>query len=1088
ITCRNLLIYLEPSLQKKAIPTFHYALKPGRFLWLGASESIGGCTDLFEPLDKKHKIYVKKAAPVPAFHLPLRKEHGERGLPPLPTVRSEPAEGLRGELNAQREADRVVVNRYTPPGVLVNDELQVLQFRGATSRYLAPPSGKASFDVLKMARKGLMLPLREAINEARKGDQAARRNNVRVNQNGAMRAVSVEVIPLKNLRERCFLVLFEEAQGERRPAEPTPAAAERLPRDEATERIADLETELTETRDYLQSMQEQHEAANEELHAANEEAQSSNEELQSINEELETSKEELESSNEELATVNEEMANRNAELNRLNDDLVNLQNSTELAILLLGRNLSIKRFSAQAEEQFQLRASDLDRPIGHVRHNLALVPEAGEESAPDLEEIIDQVIVKVRGAVREARDKTGRWYSLRVRPYLTLDNKVDGAVLVLVDVTALKRAEEASRESERRFREMIDALPAAIYTTDAEGRLTHFNPAAVELSGRTPQLGTDQWCVSWKLYHADGTPMPHDECPMAIALKENDAIRGEEIITERPNGTRRWIMPYPVPLREPDGQMVGGINMLVDITERKRAERMNVKLAAIVASSEDAIISKDLEGIIQTWNAGAQHIFGYTAEEAIGQPVTMLIPPEHGDEESDILAHIRRGEPIEHYETVRRCKDGTLKDVALTISPVLDERGRVAGASKIAHDITERKRLEWQIQEQTEELAAADRRKDEFLAMLSHELRNPLAPMLNALQLIGQEQGERARQHEAYSIIERQVRHMARLVEDLLDVSRITTGRIRLRIERLDANSVIDHAVERLRPAIDRRGQQLSISPPTSEPVWLDADRDRLEQVVGNLLDNASKYSDLGGHIALSIERGDGQAIIRVRDDGDGMATDTLAHIFELFTQANQSLGRSQGGLGIGLALVKSLVELHGGRIEAHSDGLGQGSEFIVRLPLAASQTRPPDTTATRDTATGSNARLRILIVDDNADAAKMASMLLRTWGHEVCVADDGAGALREAAEFHPQVILLDIGLPDMDGYEVARLIRKELQLKDMRIVAVTGYAQDSDRQRARQAGFDHHLTKPVEPSALKALLVGFLQEEADTGSRAGDK
>jgi PAS domain S-box-containing protein len=256
------------------------------------------------------------------------------------------------------------------------------------------------------------------------------------------------------------------------------------------------------------------------------------------------------------------------------------------------------------------------------------------------------------------------------------------------DLIERSQATEALRESERRFRQMIDALPAAIYTTDAEGRLTHFNPAAVEFSGRTPELGTDSWCVSWKLFYPDGRPMPHDECPMAIALKEGRIVRGAEAIAERPDGKRVWFNPYPTPLRDAEGKIVGGINMLVDITERKLAEEARGRLAAIVQWSDDAIVSKDLDGIITSWNSSAERIFGYSAQEAIGQPVTMLIPADRRDEERGILERIRRGESVDHYETVRCRKDGTLLDISLTISPIADSQGRIVGASKIARDIS----------------------------------------------------------------------------------------------------------------------------------------------------------------------------------------------------------------------------------------------------------------------------------------------------------------------------------------------------------------------------------------------------------------
>ncbi|HUS25306.1 MAG TPA: chemotaxis protein CheB [Candidatus Binatia bacterium] len=447
ISCRNVLIYLEPALQQRALPTFHYALKPGGFLFLGASESIGTFAKLFEPADRKHRIFAKRAAAMTSMLLPVRKVRSEPVTavrPATPGVRrAGPAaqpEGFHPELIAQREADRVAVNQFAPPSVLINDELQILQFRGPTGAYLEPPTGKASFDLLKMAREGLKLPLRALINKARKEGKAARHQNVRLQQDDEVRPVNVEVIPLKNLRERCFLVVFEDA---RKPSRAAAAAvleasgARRTARPgtrEESRRIAALEADLGETRDYMQSIQDQYEAANEELQASNEEVQSANEELQSLNEELETSKEELESANEELTTVNEEMGARNTELSRLNSDLLNLQASARLAILVLNRDLTIRRFSPQATRLFDLTGSDVGRPIGHVRHRLDVTNE--------LEGFIGGVIADVREREREVRDANGHWYSLRVHPYFTADNKVDGAVLVLVDIDALKQTEQ----------------------------------------------------------------------------------------------------------------------------------------------------------------------------------------------------------------------------------------------------------------------------------------------------------------------------------------------------------------------------------------------------------------------------------------------------------------------------------------------------------------------------------------------------------------------------------------------------------------------------------------------------------------------
>jgi PAS domain S-box-containing protein len=305
-----------------------------------------------------------------------------------------------------------------------------------------------------------------------------------------------------------------------------------------------------------------------------------------------------------------------------------------------------------------------------------------------------------------------------------------------LDITQSQQADERIRESEQRFREMLDALPVAIYTTDAEGRLTHFNPAAIEFSGRVPKLGTDQWCVSWKLYHPDGMPMPHDKCPMAIALKEGRTVRGAEAIAERPDGKRIWFMPYPTPLRDSAGRVVGGINMLLDITEHKRAEEAKAHLAAIVESSDDAIISKSLQGIIKSWNKGAENLFGYTAAEAVGKSITMLIPPQRLDEEPKILESIKRGERVDHYETVRRHKDGTDIDISLTVSAVRDEAGNIIGASKVARGISERKRAEWELSELVRQQGALYQLVDQLhhTNSLEDAFNAALEAILSALQ------------------------------------------------------------------------------------------------------------------------------------------------------------------------------------------------------------------------------------------------------------------------------------------------------------------------------------------------------------------
>jgi PAS domain S-box-containing protein len=619
-------------------------------------------------------------------------------------------------------------------------------------------------------------------------------------------------------------------------------------------------------------------------------------------------------------------------------------------------------------------------------------------------------------------------------------------------------------ENDRRFQQWIDALAVAIYATDAEGRLTHFNQAAVDFSGRVPQLGTDQWCVSWKLYNADGSHLPHDQCPMAQCLKTGHTIRGVEAIAERPDGKRIWFEPYPSPLFDAAGNLIGGINMLVDITERKQAEESRARLAAIVESSDDAIVSKTLDGVITSWNHGAERLFGYSADEAVGKHITLIIPAERHSEENEVLARLRRGETLDHFETERQAKDGRRMTISLTVSPIRARDGRVIGASKIARDITERKLAENAIQE-------ADRRKNEFLATLAHELRNPLAPIRNSLHLLRLQDNTPAAER-VHDMLERQVNHLVRLVDDLLEISRITSGKIELRTEPVEVASVIRTALEISRPLIDASGHQLAIALP-QEPITVEVDPMRLSQIVANLLNNAAKYTDPGGQIWLTATREAGAAVISVRDNGIGLAPDVLPRVFDMFTQVERDHKRTQGGLGIGLALVKRLAELHGGSVEAKSDGIGKGSEFRIHLPLARHRPEVACPVAVTAAGSGRPARRRVLIVDDNRDAAASLALLLKLLGSDAQTANDGPSALEAAEAYRPDLVLLDLGMPGMSGFEVARRLREQPELSAITLVALTGWGQEEDRRRTEAAGFDHHLVKPVDLAALSSLVAG---------------
>jgi PAS domain S-box-containing protein len=637
---------------------------------------------------------------------------------------------------------------------------------------------------------------------------------------------------------------------------------------------------------------------------------------------------------------------------------------------------------------------------------------------------------------------------------------------------------------------LLAKLPAGAYLCDSNGLITYFNDHAVRIWGRAPELNNpvDRFCGSFKLFSIDGKSVAHDACWMALALKTGKEYNGHEIVIECPDGARRTVLAHVNPIYDEAGNLLGAVNVLVDISDRNRVEEVNAVLSAIVESADDAIISKTLDGVIRSWNAGAERLFGYRADEAIGQSITLIIPPEKLDEEELILSRLRRGERIEHYETIRLSRDGRRIDISLTISPMRDSTGRIIGASKIARDITASKQNEAALVALKNQLQQADQRKDEFLAMLAHELRNPLAVIGNSLQLLRLDDSLSPSVEKLREIMEQQSNHLTRLVDDLLDASRITRGSIELRWETVDLAAVVANAVQTARPLIDDARHQLAVALP-STPVILNADPVRLTQVLGNLLTNAAKYTLPGGQIWLTGRRKDGGVQLSVRDTGLGIPADMLPHIFDMFAQVESSLSRARGGMGLGLALARKLVDLHGGRIEVHSAGVGKGSEFVVWLPTAAvsGQFLAPSGAPAVNRASGAAPR-KVLVVDDMNAAAFVLSSLLTKLGHHVETVRHAAAALEAVDQQRPDIVFSDIGMPDIDGYELARRLRQKPGMAGVVLVALTGYGHEKDRQKAIEAGFNYHLVKPVSLDALQDLMASLPPVEDFISSIGDDK
>jgi PAS domain S-box-containing protein len=784
---------------------------------------------------------------------------------------------------------------------------------------------------------------------------------------------------------------------------------------------------------------------------------------------------------------------------------------------------------------------------------------------------------------------------------------------------------EAMRTAQRRAaaqRELqqvtLRSIGDAVVTTDVDARVTYLNRVAERLTGWAHEDARGQPLSTVFNIVSESTREPV-ESPATRALREGVVVGlANHTLLIRRDGSALAIDDSAAPIRDEEGRVSGCVLVFRDFSMQRQLELDRVAklhaarlLAAIVESSDDAIISKTLDGTIQTWNAAAELVFGYTADEAIGRHISLVIPRDRIDEEERIIAKLTAGQRIDHFETERVRRDGRRILVSLTISPIRDDSGVVIGASKIVRDVTaqrsaeerekrllaeaaeanakfhaffeqgalfagimdvdgtllepnrlswegcgftreqivgrpfwegpwwspspalvarvragsalaaqgetfheeipyfvgdgservadltilpirddsgrvlflaptgiditerkraerQQKRLESSLRKVADQLSEVDRRKDEFLATLAHELRNPLAPLTNMLEVLKRADGDPEARRRARETMARQLGQLVRLVDDLLDINRITHDRLELRQGKVELATIVTQAIEAARPLCESAQHTLTVSLPP-EPVWLHADAARLAQVFGNLLNNSCKYTPAGGRIAIAAERDGDAVVVSVRDNGSGIPAGKIDSIFDMFTQLDRSLERAQGGLGIGLTLVRRLVEMHGGTITAESAGEGQGSTFTVRLPVVvhAPDAAEPGLAPADALAPGR----RILIVDDNKDSAESLAMLLEITGHRTFVVHDGVAAIAAAEAHRPEVMLLDIGMPRLNGYEVCRRVRQQPWGEEIKIIALTGWGQDEDRRKSQEAGFDGHLVKPVDYNALLELL-----------------
>ena len=639
-------------------------------------------------------------------------------------------------------------------------------------------------------------------------------------------------------------------------------------------------------------------------------------------------------------------------------------------------------------------------------------------------------------------------------------DKIVGAVSVLVDISRRRLAEAALGESQQRFQALSTNSPAAIFIKDLDGRYVVANPLACEVLGR-PEGAVG--CTDHDLLPAEVADVLRQHDLQVIATGRT--VESEEIVSH--GGDERWFLSVKFPLTGADGQATGVGGVAIDVTDRRRT-------AQALAESEERFHTladnmaqlawmADAAGAIFWLNKRWFDYTGLTLEESQGWGWQQAHHPEHVQRVVEKFRDcVGSGSPWEDTFQLRG-QDGRYRWFLSRAIPIRDSRGQVQRWFGTNTDVTAQREAE-------ESLREADRRKDDFLAVLAHELRNPLAPICNSLHILGLADDVDPAIAKIRDIMERQTNHLVRLVDDLLEVSRITQGKIELRSETVELAAVIRSAIETSRPMIDAARHQLAIVLP-AEPLTLQADPVRLAQVVANLLNNAAKYTPERGQVWLSASADASEAVIEVRDNGIGIPADVLPHVFEKFTQWNGAQGRPQGGLGIGLALARSLVEMHGGRIEAHSDGLGRGTRVTVRLPLAASAAPAKAPRAENRPVERAVPTRRFLVVDDARDSAYILGKLLESMGQVVSTANNGVTALEIARAERPDVVISDIAMAEMDGYQLAARLRAEPTLAHTVLVALTGYGQESDRQRTKEAGFEHHLVKPVGVETLEQLF-----------------
>jgi two-component system, chemotaxis family, CheB/CheR fusion protein len=1056
ISCRNLLIYLNPQVQRKVLTLFHFGLSTGGVLLLGPSESLTELSDEFQVIDSRWKVFRKRRD----VRLP-----GSLRLP-TPFAVSETSGFLKqrprnsaGEDGVMSEAYDSLLTRFVPPSFLINEYRELVHVFGNASRYIRVPEGKATRDVLKMVDENLRLAMSTALHRAAKEHQPVvyRAVQVVVDGKSTQLRVTVEALPESRSRSNHFLVCLEE--------EHEVATFQADVRDfdvqgQSAEQLRLLGQELRHAKEHLQSTIEELETSNEELQSTNEELVASNEELQSTNEELH-------SVNEELYTVNAEHQRKIEELTQLTHDMDNLLLSTDIGTVFLDQGLNIRKFTPAAARVFNLLPQDVGRPLQHISPNLKVDHGVLLSLVEEMRSGGDPVEHAIEGNGTEA-------CLMRVLPYRTERGKIDGVVLTFTDISAVRQTQARLENQQRRMQIAMDAAEIGVWEWDLRSNEVHWGSRLQKILG----IGPDRFVTEepgafatdsdtfWNFVH------PEDRVRVADALQS--CLRDQESLdidfrVVRGDGEEYYVTTRADVTRVLGGRPVRITGACLNVTTRKlidNALRESRQQLATILENTQAIISvKDLTGKYLLANRRFAELFGKTAEEMLGLNDFDVFPREVAElhRSSDQLV-VRSGKILEVEETLPHA-DGPHTYIS-SKCPLQDEAGAIFAVAAIGTDITDRKLSERQVQE-------AVQRRDHFLAMLSHELRNPLGAIVSASQVLRRSGASEEQRLEAREVIARQAEQMSRLLDDLLDVARINENKMHLRRQPVDLRAALEEVQRVVAPQVREAGLTWEIHV-CDEPAWVQGDPARIQQVQVNLLHNAIKYTPPKGKIEYHLEVEGSEVLIRVRDTGVGMTPEAQNEVFELFVQSEQSLDRAAGGLGVGLTLVKTLILMHGGEVAAHSEGRNKGSEFVVRLPRLELPVAAQTATGGKDNEVPpkrADGQLHVVVVEDNPDSRRMLETILRLDGYHVTTAEDGRLGLRMILEERPEVALVDIGLPELNGYDLARKVRERLDDEQTCLVALTGYGRPEDRQAVKEAGFDYHLVKPIRAPELTRIL-----------------